>query len=544
MEKEVFEQDDVAAFLNEHFISIKVDREERPDLDAVYMEAVQAMTGSGGWPMTAFLTPSLRPFFGGTYFPRAQFLEIARQVSQQFRTNRDGVESRGAEIYRGIAAAEPASSRSPLSTADLQTAAERALAAFDPAWGGFHGRTKFPTPIKWRFLLDAYRKWGDERLGRAVRKTLDAMSEGGLRDQVGGGFFRYSTEPTWTIPHFEKMLYDNAQLAALYLEAAAALDEPRYRLIALDTLGFLLRDMSTASGAFGASFDADAAGKEGSTYLFTPGDLATALGEADGRAAAALLAVTKTGNFEDSNVPTLRAGGHMSAADTKLWERARPKLLAFRRGRPQPGYDAKVVTAWNGLAIEALALGYRASGDWRWLDAGERAAAAVLRLNRRTNGALTRSSNGERAGDAAVLDDFAFLASGLVALFEASGQPAYLRQAITLVKQATDRFGNPRGGWYLTAGADQEPLGRRIEVFDGVEPSGNATMLLTLRTARGPDRRRPLQRAGAGRPGCLRGPDAPAGHRHGRLARGRVAGGRPLLRSRDCWRWRWRPTPT
>ncbi len=306
------------------------------------------------------------------------------------------------------------------------------------------------------------------------------MAEGGLRDHVGGGFFRYSTEPTWTVPHFEKMLYDNAQLAALYLEAGAALDEPRYRLVALDTLDFMLRDMTTESGGFGASFDADAAGKEGSTYLFTPRELGAALGEEDGRAVAALLGVTQPGNFEGSNVPTLRPSGRTGALDEKLWERCRPKLLAFRRQRPQPAYDTKMVTAWNGLAIGALALGYRASGERRFRDAAERAARAAWRLNRRGGGELSRSSNGKRAGNSAVLDDYAFLAGGLVALFEATGEPDYLSQALSLVQQATDRFASPSGGWFLTSGAEQEPLGRRIELSDGVEPSGNATMLLVL----------------------------------------------------------------
>jgi len=480
MEKEVFEQDDVAAFLNEHFISIKVDREERPDLDQVYMDAVQTMTGSGGWPMTAFLAPSLRPFFGGTYFPHDRFLQVIQSVAQQFKTDRNGVESRGAQVYQRIAAVEPPGARGAMEPDEIRSLARRALASVDESAGGFVGRTKFPTPIKWRLLLDVYRKWGDEDVGRAIRKTLDAMAAGGIRDQVGGGFFRYSTEPTWTVPHFEKMLYDNAQLAALYFAASAAFDEPRYRAVALDTLDFMLRDMATESGGFGASFDADAAGKEGSTYLWTLGELVGALGEDDGRAVATLLGATREGNFEGSNIPTLRPREPAKVLDRKLWERSRPKLLEARRRRAQPGHDAKMVTAWNGLAVGALALGYRASGEQRFRDAAERAAEAVWRLNRQAGGELVRASSGGQAGSAAVLDDFAFLSDGLVELFEATGKPVYLQRATALATQAMGRFASPSGGWFLTSGAEQEPLGRRLETSDGVEPSGNAAMLLVL----------------------------------------------------------------
>jgi len=478
MEKEVFEQDDVAAFLNEHFISIKVDREERPDLDQVYMDAVQAMTGSGGWPMSVFLTPSLRPFFGGTYFPRDRFLQVIRTGAEQFRSDRNSVENRGAAVYQRIATAEPAGDRAGLEPGEVHAIARQALVNVDETWGGFRGQTKFPTPIKWRLLIDAYRKWGDEDIGRAVRKTLDSMSAGGLRDHVGGGFFRYSTEPTWTVPHFEKMLYDSAQLAALYFEAAAAFQEPRYRAVALDTLDFMLRDMTTESGGFGASFDADAGGQEGSTYVWTPGELRAIFGEEDGRTIATLLGVTDAGNFEGASVPTLRTSA--SASEARLWQRCRPKLLDHRRRRPQPAFDAKVVTAWNGLAIGALALGYRASGEPRLRESAERAAEAIWRLNQTPDGKLVRSSNGGQKGSSAVLDDYAFSSQGLVELFEATGKPVYLEHAITLVKQALDRFQSPGGGWFLTSGAEQEPLGRRIEVYDGVEPSGNASMLVTL----------------------------------------------------------------
>jgi uncharacterized protein len=478
MEREVFEQDDVAEFLNAHFVSIKVDREERPDLDAVYMAAVQAMTGSGGWPMSALLTPSLRPFFGGTYFPHEQFLNLVRAGAEQFATDRNAVESHGAQVYAKLATLEPAPAQGALTDDDLHAMAHNALANVDAEWGGFRGRTKFPTPIKWQFLLDAYRKWGDPELAQALRKTLDSMASGGLHDQVAGGFFRYSTEPTWTVPHFEKMLYDNAQLGTLYLEAAAALDEPRYRNIGLDTLDFILRDFMTPEHAFGSSFDADAGGKEGATYLWRPEELRSVLGAADAPGVASLLGVTDSGNFEGATIPTFRAVA--SASDTALWERARPKLLEARQRRVQPAFDAKLVTAWNGLAIGALALGYRASGEARFRLAAETAAKSLWQLNRDARGELLRASNQGHPGSPAVLDDYASLSNGLSELFEATGEPLYLEQAISLATQGMTRFASPGGGWFLTSGSEQEPLGRRIETYDGVEPSGNAALLLSL----------------------------------------------------------------
>jgi uncharacterized protein YyaL (SSP411 family) len=480
MEHEVFERDDVAAFLNAHFISIKIDREERPDLDAVYMDAVQALTGSGGWPMTLFLTPALRPFFGGTYLPHDRFLQAVQAGSEQFRADRKQVESNGAEVYARITASEAAEAAPALELSEIHALARSALADLDPDWGGFAGRTKFPTPIKWRFLNDAYRKWGDPQIARAERQLLDAMNAGGIHDQIGGGFFRYSTEPTWTVPHFEKMLYDNAQLAALYLQASAALSEPRYRAIGLDTLDFLLTDMVTESGAFGASFDADAAGREGSTYLFTPVEVSSVLGSVDGPLVEGLLGVTSAGNFEGSNVPTFRSASRSAPAELELWARSRPELLAARRRRVQPAFDSKQVSAWNGLAIGALALGYRASGEARFLIAAERAADAIWRMNRSAQGELARTVDGAHKGVSAVLDDYAFLAAGLIDLFQATGKSIHLERAISLATLALDHFGASEGGWYLTSDAAEEPLGRQLETYDGVEPSGASSLIEVL----------------------------------------------------------------
>jgi hypothetical protein len=495
MEHESFERDDVAEFLNAHFISIKVDREERPDLDAAYMDAVEAMTGSGGWPMTVLLTPTLRPFFGGTYFPHDGLLQILHTADDQFHKNRSDVEGRGVEVYRRIASTEPAGDdRSrPI---DLRAVATRALADVDAELGGFRGRAKFPTPVKWHFLLDWYRKSGDAAAAAALRKTLDAIDAGGIHDHVGGGFFRYATEPTWTVPHFEKMLYDNAQLAALYLEAGAALDEPRYEKIGIDTLDFLLRDMLTPEGGFGASFDADAGGKEGVTYLWTPSELRAIAGDDDGRVLATLLGVTDAGNFDGANVLTLHAD-RASAPGLAAWARWQPKLLEARQKRPQPSFDPKMVTSWNGLAIGALALGYRASGEHRFIDAATRAADAVWQYNRLPGGELARASDAAKPKNAGVLDDYAFLASGYVELFEATGDATAFAHALVLAAEGMAGFSNPKGAWFLTSDAAQEPLGRRMELSDGVEPSGNAAMILVLQRLAALTGRRDFETAAA-----------------------------------------------
>jgi hypothetical protein len=283
------------------------------------------------------------------------------------------------------------------------------------------------------------------------------------------------------VPHFEKMLYDNAQLAALYLRAASAFDEGRYLAVGVSTLEFLLRDMKSGEGGFGASFDADTDGKEGATYLWTPADLVAIAGAADGSRLAALLGMTEAGHFEGANVPTFRSFDRPTPADVDLWRRWQPKLLEVRSARRQPGFDRKMVTAWNGLAIGALALGYRASGDERFLDASEHAFDAVWRSNRAPSGELARASNGGQPGAPAVLDDYAFLASGLVDLFEATGKAIYLERAVALATGAMTRFSDPSGAWFLTSGSEQEPLGRRIDVSDGVEPSGNSSLIGTLR---------------------------------------------------------------
>jgi len=487
MEHEVFEDEAVAAFMNARFISIKVDREERPDLDAVYMEAVQALTGRGGWPLSVFLTPDGKPFFGGTYFPRDAFLEIAGKVHDVFTSQRAGVEQDGARLAAMVSAELQGTPGAPLERTMVARAAAQALSMQDAEWGGFRGRQKFPTPLRWRFLLHRYRKTGEARYADAVRRTLDNMGSGGIQDHLGGGFHRYTTEETWLIPHFEKMLYDNAQIASLYTEAAAVLGEARYAEIARDVLDFMLRDMRGEAGGFYASFDADSGGEEGSFYVWTPQEIEAVAGE-DGAALAALLGVSESGNFEGSNVLTRRVTpaelarrlGRSEADIAALFARWREPLLQARSQRVAPGLDRKIVTAWNGLAIEALARAALAFGEQRYLDAAERAADYLWRAHRAEDGSLLRSSTDGVAANPAILDDYAFLARGLLALHQVSGAPEPLRRALLLIDAAREHFAHPDAGFYLTAAGQAAPLGRKVEVMDAVEPSGNAAMLHAL----------------------------------------------------------------
>jgi uncharacterized protein YyaL (SSP411 family) len=484
MEHGAFSSLEVASFLNQHFVSIKVDREERPDLDAVYMDAVQAMTGGGGWPMSVFLTPSLKPFFGGTYFPEDRFLAGCRTVLDTFRNRRNQAEDQGAELYARIAGQGGVSSAPRVPPEVIRTIVQNLLHDLDPVWGGSRTSPKFPTPPRWRAVLHAYRRWGDPEVGQALRVLLDQMASGGIRDHVGGGFHRYATDRQWVVPHFEKMLYDNAQLASLYLEASVALAEPRYLEVARDTLDFLARDMREPGSGFFASYDADSGGEEGTTYVWTPDDLAAIAGPTEGAALAQLLGVTPEGNFtvhaahggqgRRASIPTRRAPG----GDSTLWERWRPALAEARTKRVQPGLDKKVVASWNGLALVAFAEGHARTGELRYRAIAEEVADFLWRVHRAPGGGLLRASNGGLAEHPGVLDDYADLALGMLALYEATGTYTHLARAADLVGEIEARFDNPEGGWYLTAADVQTPLGRKLDPYDSVEPSGASAALL------------------------------------------------------------------
>ncbi len=491
MEEEVFAHDAVAELLNRHFVSIKVDREERPDLDAAYMEAVQTITGSGGWPLSVFLTREAKPFFGGTYFPRPQFMALLERVRDLYQERRDDLDAEAAALAARVTAL-PRLLEQPAAPVDadlLIRAAASAAGTFDARWGGVSAQHKFPTPARWHFLLRHHRRTGDPRSVRLVELTLVAMASGGIYDHVGGGFHRYTVEPTWVVPHFEKMLYDNAQLASLYLEAGASLGRPEHVAVGRDVLDFLAREMRGEEGGFYASFDADSGGEEGGYYLWDPDELSLAVGPQDGEALARLLGVTEAGNFEGGRTVLTRRADLAAVAREiernpaelgRLFNRCRPALRAFRDRRARPALDTKIVTAWNGLAISAFAQGYAATGEEAYLAAAVRAADWLERAHRRPDGGLLRATSGGRAAGAAILDDYALLACGLLDLSQVTGDPVRLRRAFELVDLARARFSDGRGGYYLTASGAEAPLGRRIELLDGATPSGCAALLQAL----------------------------------------------------------------
>jgi uncharacterized protein YyaL (SSP411 family) len=493
MEHEVFEDDETADFMNRHFVCIKVDREERPDLDSVYMSAVQTISGRGGWPLSVFLTPDLQPFFGGTYFPRDAFLDLVHKIREVYLESREDLVAQAAQIAKralhvpGMSQEITADRR--LSTELVENAAAQAPVNFDMRWGGFAGEQKFPTPARWQFLLHYYRRTGERQYLNLVRKTLEAMASGGIYDHVGGGFHRYTVEKTWLIPHFEKMLYDNAQLASLYLEAGVVMERSDFLYVGKDVLDFLLREMRESSGAFCASFDADSGGVEGSYYVWTPEDLSLATNAADGPVLADLLNVEGTGNFEGNKSVITRRTDLAQIAQlherdpqevTDLFQHHRAALRAYRAGRPAPDLDRKIVTAWNGLALSALAHGYAALGDVRYRDAAREAADFLWRVHHHGEGRLYRASNAGKAAHEAVLEDYAGLASGLLDLYQVTGDGEQLQRALLVLDHARAHFARPQGGWFLTSDEVEAPLGRRTELFDSVTPSGNGALLQAL----------------------------------------------------------------
>ena len=488
MEHEVFEDDEVAEFMNANFVCIKVDREERPDLDTVYMDAVQKLTGRGGWPMSVFLTPSLKPFFGGTYFPKRRFMPLARNILTEFKDKRNEVEEKSAGIYADLSKQRDLSPGQQISVADVKSVVDRAAGFYDKQYGGLGQRQKFPTPIRWQLMLHAYRKWGAQPVADAVRKTLDEMAAGGIHDHLAGGFHRYTVEKTWTVPHFEKMLYDNGQLAVLYLEAGATFDDARYREVGHSILQWMIEEMYEPGSGFFSSYDADSGGHEGTFYIWTQEELESFTNPADGRALAELLGVTPGGNFEGKSILTRRVTpaqvaakvGRPVAEVAGLFEKWRPKLREVRAKRVWPGLDKKVVTAWNGLALSGFAKGYAMSGKAIYRETAEAVVAYLRRVHRKADGSLCRASNGGVAVADGVLDDYTFLAVGLLDLFETTGNQAHMQWAIELVDYAHAHFAAPEGAWYVTDKGTEAPMGRKVDPHDAVRPSGTSQMLRAL----------------------------------------------------------------
>ncbi|MDP9296536.1 MAG: thioredoxin domain-containing protein, partial [Actinomycetota bacterium] len=485
MERESFEDEATAAVMNEHFVAIKVDREERPDLDSIYMDAVQAMTGRGGWPLTAFLAPDGTPFYAGTYFPNEQrhgmpaFRDVLEAISAAWRDRREDVLKQGGRILRGIGrVAEISATQEPLREQLLSDALGTLRRAFDTRWGGFHGAPKFPQPMTLEFLLRcAVRGLPDAR--DMLTSTLDRMAAGGIHDQIGGGFHRYSVDDHWHVPHFEKMLYDNAQLARLYLRAWLVTGDEPYATVSRRTLDYLLREMRHAGGGFYSSQDADSEGVEGKFFVWSYAEIV----ESSDEAVAMDFGAVPQGNWEGTNVlwrPFSLSGvaAELELAPEELKKRveaATTRLFELRERRVRPATDDKILASWNALAISAFAEAGRALDEPRFVEAAVGAAEFVLANLRTSDGRLARSWREGRAGTRAFADDHALLADALLTLYETTFDIRFFREARALCDELLARFlDRGRGGFFSTAEDDPALVLRPKDLFDNAVPSGNS----------------------------------------------------------------------
>ena len=487
MERESFEDVAIADLMNRHFVNIKVDREERPDIDSIYMEAVQALTGHGGWPMTVFLTPDGVPFYGGTYYPPEDrhglpgFPRLLTAIADAWANQRDSLLEQGQQVLGAISRADLLRPSRQSITPDLLDAAARTFARqFDPRHGGFGGAPKFPQAMSWEFMLRAAHRLDDASLRHMVETTLDHMRDGGIYDHLGGGFHRYTVDAGWLVPHFEKMLYDNALLASLYLHGYQALGHARYRQTAEETVDYVRRAMTSAEGGFYAAQDADSEGVEGKYYVWSHQEIRDLLG-ADADTFGRFYDVTPGGNWEGHTILNVtrpvsmaaREFGLDEAALEELLVRGRATLLAAREARVPPLRDEKIITAWNGMMLaavaEAAAILDRA--DYRGLAIHN--ADFLLREARR-NGRLLRVVPRGQSIILGFQDDYAFLIHGLLALYEATFDLHWLEEARNLADEMIRLFWDDRGGFFQTGRDQPDLVTRPMDVYDNAVPSGNA----------------------------------------------------------------------
>ncbi len=512
MERESFENESIAALLNEYFVPVKVDREERPDVDRVYMTALQAMGQDGGWPMSMFLTPELKPFYGGTYFPpesrygRAGFPDILRRIHEIWTSEKDKVEQSADGIVGFLSDTAGAAAGRLLPGAPvLDLCAEQLRGSFDEASGGFGRGAKFPRPAALAFLLRYYHRTRRPEALRMVEQTLQAMACGGIRDHVGGGFHRYTVDREWRVPHFEKMLYDQAQLADVFLDLFQLTGNREYAAVVRSTLEYVLRDMTGPEGAFYAAEDADSPVPErpdeqgeGAFYLWTRAEVIGLLGESDGRLFCLGYGVEAEGNapfdpqqeFAGKNIlyvaePAAALARNLGKDERDVAEslaRSRTRLLAARSGRPRPLRDDKVLTSWNGLMLGAFARAGVILEEPVFLQVAGRAADFVLtRMVDPADGMLRRRFRGDEARFDGHLDDYAFFTAGLIQLFQATGEARWLERAVAITERMIAAFGDPqRGGFYDSPGTDPSVLVRLKEQYDGAEPTGNSVAAANL----------------------------------------------------------------
>ena len=503
MEEESFDDEEIARYLNEHYIAIKVDREERPDIDAIYMNAVQTMTGHGGWPMTVWLTPDRKPFYGGTYFPARDgergvevgFFSLLKRVHAVYLEAPERVGEAAAELVQIIQTnLTPSFREASLPNAQaLQAVVDTTRQRFDSTYGGLQGAPKFPSSLPIRLLLRYYRRTNDQQALAMATLTLEKMAAGGMYDHVGGGFHRYSADAQWRVPHFEKMLYDNALLTLAYLEGYQVTGREDFAQVAREILRYVERDMTTFEGAFYSASDADSVTpsghrEEGRFFTWTPAEIGTVLSKEQARLVTAYYGVTAAGNFEGRNILSTSQPLTKIAEELKLQpehmraviEEAKELLYKARAKRPAPLRDEKILTAWNGLMISAHAQAALVLGDARYAERAARAADFVL-TKMRKDGRLLRSYRGGQARLAGYLDDYAFMIAGLLDLYEATGNSHWLKAAIALEKVLEDHYEDKQaGGFFLTSNDHETLLAREKPNYDGAEPSGNSVQALNL----------------------------------------------------------------
>ena len=493
MERESFADEEAARVLNAAFVCVKVDREERPDLDQHYMAVCQMLTGSGGWPLTIVMTPDKQPFFAGTYFPKARrwgrtgLLELAPLIGEAWRTRKEEILRSAAEIIAAVDRGRPlarAESGGGLSRATLDEAFRELAADFDECRGGFGGAPKFPIPHHIGFLLRYWKRTGRAEALAMAEITLAAMRRGGIYDHLGFGFHRYSTDADWLVPHFEKMLYDQALLAEVYAEAFTATGKDEFKRTAAEIADYVLRDLASPEGGFSTAEDADSEGEEGKFYLWTTDELGDVLGPEEAKLAARVFGFEAGGNFSEPGRSrdgrNILHGSRTAEEPAGQIDKIRQKLFLAREERVRPFKDTKVLADWNGLMIAALASVFRATGEDRYLRAAERAAGFVLERMSAPDGRLLHVFADGEARVQGFLDDYAFLIRGLLGLYEAGFDQGYLEKALELARQTIELFWDGKEGGFFFAADAPEVGARRKEIYDGAVPSGNSVMLMNL----------------------------------------------------------------
>jgi len=495
MERESFENEQIAKIMNEHFVSIKVDREQRPDVDEIYMNAIVMMTGSGGWPLSVFMTPEGKPFYGGTYFPpsdsygRPGFERILLSVADAWKNRREELIGSAAKMSEMLQSQAGPTDKSNLSPEILDDAFESLRNSFDAVNGGFGTAPKFPQPANLSMLLSYWQRTADNQALNMVEKTLDAMADGGIYDHIGGGFHRYATDAQWLVPHFEKMLYDQALLSKVYLQAYQITRQERYAQIAREIFDYVLRDMTDPAGGFYSAEDADSEGREGIFYLWDPEQTASVLDEEQARLFNTCYGVTNEGNFEEGktilNITTSMKQLEDEfqkdrAAIENILKNARNRLFKVRAKRIRPHRDEKIITAWNGLMISSLAYGGAVLEEEKYIEAARRSAEFILSTLHK-NGRLMRYSRDGQVVQKAFLDDYAFTAMGMLDLYEATFDVKWLIEAKSLSNQMIDLFTDTERGGFFLAGKDSEKLIARTKPgSDGAIPSGNSVAAVLL----------------------------------------------------------------